>query len=138
MASSLPLSIREKTIREYRSIWQKDGTLTINPTTADYRYAGSPQPKLNYGWSNSFNYKRFDLSIFFRGVYGNKIFNATRADLFRPSTVAFTNILVDAGNESEKDVNAYKYSTRFIEDGSYLRLEKHDIGLYIQEPDKIC
>lgn len=114
----------------------KDGKLTTNPTTADYRYAGSPQPKLNYGWSNSFNYKRFDLSIFFRGVYGNKIFNATRADLFRPSTVAFTNILVDAGNESEKDVNAYKYSTRFIEDGSYLRLENMTLGYTFKSPIK--
>lgn len=114
----------------------KDGTLTTNPTTADYRYAGSPQPKLNYGWSNTFNYKRFDLSVFFRGVSGNKIFNATRADLFRPTTVAYTNILTDAGNESEKDFNAYKYSSRFIEDGSYLRLENVTLGYTFKAPVK--
>lgn len=114
----------------------KDGKLTTNPTTADYRYAGSPQPILNYGWSNSFTYKNFDLSIFLRGVYGNKIFNATRADLFRPSTVAYTNILVDAGNESAKDYNAFKYSSRFIESGSYLRLENMTLGYTFKSPVK--
>jgi len=114
----------------------KDGSLTTSPTFADYRYAGSPQPKLNYGWSNSFTYKRLDLSVFFRGVYGNKIFNATRADLFRPASVAFTNILVDAGNESEKDFNAHRYSSRFIESGSYLRLENVTLGYTIKSPIK--
>jgi len=110
--------------------------LTTNPSTSDYRYAGSPQPKLNYGWSNTFTYKKLDLSIFLRGVYGNQIFNATRADLFRPSTVVFTNILVDAGNESAKDINAYKYSSRFIEDGSYLRLENITLGYTFKSPVK--
>jgi TonB-dependent starch-binding outer membrane protein SusC len=114
----------------------KDGKLTTNPSTSDYRYAGSPQPKLNYGWSNTFTYKKLDLSIFLRGVYGNQIFNATRADLFRPSTVVFTNILVDAGNESAKDINAYKYSSRFIEDGSYLRLENITLGYTFKSPVK--
>ncbi|MBP1641030.1 MAG: TonB-dependent receptor plug [Bacteroidetes bacterium] len=114
----------------------KDGTLTVNPTTADYRYAGSPQPKLTYGWTNSFTYKNFDLNIFLRGVYGNKIFNATRADLFRPSTVAYTNILVDAANESVKDYNAYRYSSRFIESGSYLRVESMTLGYTFKSPIK--
>lgn len=123
----------DKGISQYLA---KDGKMTINPTQADYRYAGSPQPKLNYGWSNTFKYKNLDLSVFFRGVYGNKIFNATRADLFRPSTVAFTNILVDAGNESEKDYNAYKYSSRFIEDGSYIRLENMTLGYTFKSPIK--
>ena len=56
-------------------------------------------------------------------MFGNKIFNATRADLFRPSTAQYTNILADVAGESIKDVNAYKYSSRFIEDGSYIRLD---------------
>ncbi len=114
----------------------KDGSLTTTPTTADYRYAGSPQPKLVYSWTNSFTYKNFDMSVFLRGVYGNKIFNATRADLFRPSTAAFTNILAEAANESVSDYNVYKYSSRFIEDGSYLRLENMTVGYKINKPIK--
>ena len=114
----------------------KNGSLTTNPTTSDYRYAGSPQPVLTYGWSNSFTYKNFDLNIFLRGVYGNKVFNATRADLFRPSTAAFSNILVDAANESVKDYNSFRYSSRFIEDGSYIRLENLSLGYTINKPIK--
>jgi TonB-linked SusC/RagA family outer membrane protein len=107
----------------------KDGSLTTTPAIGtDYHYAGSAQPKFLMGWDNNFTYKRFDLNIFFRGVFGNKIFNATRADLFRPSTAMTTNILVDAANESPNDLNAYKYSSRFIEDGSYIRLDNMTLG----------
>ncbi|GGF05538.1 SusC/RagA family TonB-linked outer membrane protein [Flavobacterium limi] len=107
----------------------KDGSLTTTPAIGtDYHYAGSAQPKVLLGWANNFQYKKFDLSIFFRGVFGNKIFNATRADLFRPSTAMTNNILVDAGNESPNDLNSYKYSTRFIEDGSYIRLDNMTLG----------
>jgi len=107
----------------------KDGSLTTNPGIGtDYHYLGSPQPKLLLGWTNDFKYKNWDLNIFIRGVFGNKIFNATRADLFRPSTAHSSNILVDAGNESPTDLNVYKYSSRFIEDGSYIRLDNATLG----------
>ncbi|MEO6176307.1 MAG: TonB-dependent receptor [Flavobacterium circumlabens] len=109
--------------------YDKNGNLTTTPLNGvDYHYVGSAQPQLLLGWGNNFQYKKFDLSIFFRGVFGNKIFNATRADLFRPSTAMTTNILVDAGNESPNDLNSYKYSSRFIEDGSYLRLDNITLG----------
>ena len=107
----------------------KDGSLTTTPAIGvDYHYAGSAQPKVLLGWGNNFQYKKFDLNIFFRGVFGNKIFNATKADLFRPSTAMTTNILTDAANESPNDLNAYKYSSRFIEDGSYIRLDNVTLG----------
>lgn len=107
----------------------KDGSLTTTPGIGtDYHYAGSAQPKFILGWDNNFTYKKFDLNIFFRGVFGNKIFNATRADLFRPSTAMTTNILVDVADESPSDLNSYKYSTRFIEDGSYIRLDNITLG----------
>lgn len=107
----------------------KDGSLTTNPGIGtDYHYMGSPQPKLLMGWTNDFKYKNWDLNIFIRGVFGNKIFNATRADLFRPSTAHSSNILVDAGEESPTDLNVYKYSSRFIEDGSYIRLDNATLG----------
>ncbi|MFT4031305.1 MAG: SusC/RagA family TonB-linked outer membrane protein, partial [Siphonobacter sp.] len=105
------------------------GNLTTSPSIGtDYHYAGSPQPKLLVGWTNSFRYKNFDLNVFFRGVFGNKIFNATRADLFRPTTAQYTNILKEVANESISDVNAYRYSTRFIESGSYVRLDNATLG----------
>lgn len=107
----------------------KDGTLTTNPAIGvDYHYMGSPQPKVLLGWTNDFKYKNWDLNVFIRGVFGNKIFNATRADLFRPSTAHSGNILADAANESPTDLNVFKYSSRFIEDGSYVRLDNATLG----------
>ena len=109
--------------------YDKDRNLTTAPLNGvDYHYTGNAQPKVLLGWSNNFQYKNFDLSVFFRGVFGNKIFNATRADLFRPSTAMTTNILVDAENESPNDINSYRYSSRFIEDGSYIRLDNATLG----------
>ena len=106
-----------------------NGNLTTTPVIGtDYKYLGSPQPKLLVGWTNTFRYGNFDFNVFFRGVFGNKIFNATRADLFRPSTAQFTNILVDVASETATDVNSFKYSSRFIEDGSYVRLDNATLG----------
>lgn len=36
---------------------------------------GSPLPLFTFGWSNTFRYKGFDLSIFLNGSYGNKVLN---------------------------------------------------------------
>lgn len=105
------------------------GKLTTTPKIGvDYKYLGSPQPKLLFGWTNNLAYKNFDLNIFLRGVFGNKIFNATRADLFRPNTAQYSNILKDAAGESAKDINSFKYSSRFIENGSYVRLDNATLG----------
>ena len=94
----------------------------------DYYMLGNAQPKALIGWTNSLRYQNFDLNVFMRGVLGNKIMNVTRADLFRPNTAQFTNIPVEVENESTNDFNSYKYSSRFIEDGSYLRLDNATLG----------
>jgi hypothetical protein len=38
-------------------------------------------PKFTYGWTNTFRYKNFDLSIFINGTYGNKVYNYLRMTL---------------------------------------------------------
>ena len=105
------------------------GELTTKPISVkDYKALGNAQPKLLIGWSNNFTYKNFDLNIFMRAVLGNKIMNITRADLFRPSTARFTNIPVEVAEESANDFNSYRYSSRFLENGSYLRLDNATLG----------
>ncbi|GAA0530181.1 TonB-dependent receptor [Chitinophaga japonensis] len=95
---------------------------------ADYYYAGNPQPSLLLGWNNTFRYGHFDLNVFLRSVIGHKIFNATLADLNRPAQANQYNIPVFSASESAKDVNAYRYSTRFIESGTYVRLDNASLG----------
>lgn len=108
-----------------------DGTLTTAAgqlSVDDYQVVGNAQPKLLLGWSNNLKYKNFDLNIFFRGVFGNKIMNVTRADLFRPATATINNIPVEAGSESVNDFNSYRYSSRFVESGNYVRLDNATLG----------
>jgi TonB-linked SusC/RagA family outer membrane protein len=116
------------------STYQKaDGTTTSSqPLTTDQRITGNAQPKLIYGWSNSFNYKNFDFNFLIRGVYGNQILNATLASLNNPADSKFQNIPRFTLGESFKDVNGYLVSDRFLESGSYLRLDNATLGYTIR------
>ncbi len=116
------------------STYQKaDGSTTASqPLTTDQRITGNAQPKLIYGWSNSFNYKSFDFNFLLRGVYGNQILNATLASLNNPADSKFQNIPRFTLDESFKDINGYLVSDRFLESGSYLRLDNVTLGYTIK------
>ncbi len=116
------------------STYQKaDGSTTaVQPLTTDARPAGNAQPSLVYGWSNNFYYKGFDLGFLVRGVLGNKILNATLAGLNNPVDAHFQNIPTFTLGESHKDINAYLISDRFLESGSYLRLDNATLGYTIK------
>jgi TonB-linked SusC/RagA family outer membrane protein len=112
------------------STYQKaDGSVTATqPLTTDMQEVGSAQPKLIYGWANNFNYKAFDLNFLVRGVYGNKILNATLAGLNNPADARLQNIPRFTLGESFNDINGYLISDRFLESGSYLRLDNATLG----------
>jgi TonB-linked SusC/RagA family outer membrane protein len=115
---------------------QDNGSVQSHPDSLnmkDYYVLGNAQPKLLMGWTNTIRYKNFDLNLFFRGVFGNKIMNVTRADLFRPSTATINNIPVEVGDESVSDVNSYRYSSRFLESGNYVRLDNATLGYNINK-----
>lgn len=115
------------------STFQKaDGTTTIAPTTADYILPGNAQPKLIYGWSNTFSYKNFDLNFFIRGVSGNKILNGTLAGVNAPSDSKNNNIPRFTLGESYNDNNSYIISDRYLENGSYLRLDNATLGYSVK------
>ena len=44
-------------------------------TEADRTNIGSPMPKFTFGWTNTFTYKNWDLTIFLNGSFGNKVLN---------------------------------------------------------------
>lgn len=112
----------------------------------DRAFLGSFIPKFTYSFNLGANYKNFDLSTFFQGVQGNKIYNATRTisegmiRFFNASTKVLdawtpthTNTSVPRAISSDPNQNA-RPSTRFLEDGSYLRLKNVMLGYTI--PDK--
>jgi len=118
------------------STFQKaDGSVTATqPLTTDAKIAGNAQPSLVYGWTNSFYYKNFDLNFLVRGVLGNKILNATLAGLNNPIGSKVQNIPRFTLGESYNDNVAYLISDRFLESGSYLRMDNLTLG-YTLKPN---
>lgn len=111
------------------TFYDKNGNASVTATGFDnFTVTGSAQPKLLYGWNNTFKYKQLDLNVFIRGVYGNKILNATLADMNAPIYAPQTNILVSTLDESINDINAHFVSDRYLESGSYLRLDNATLG----------
>jgi hypothetical protein len=112
-----------------------------NKITADDRtFLGNYLPKFSYSLSYGARYKNFDLSLFLQGVQGNKVFNAARvitegmARLFGSGTQVLdawtpshTNTSIPRAISGDPNQNV-RPSTRWIEDGSYLRLKNIMIG----------
>jgi TonB-dependent starch-binding outer membrane protein SusC len=117
--------------------YKKDKTLTTNPAIGtDYFYVGDAQPKLLVGWNNNLRYGKWDLNVFFRAVFGNKIFNATRADLSYVTAAAQNNLLQSAKDDKITDNRNSYYSTRYIEKGNYIRLDNATLSYTFTSPVK--
>ncbi len=117
---------------------KKDGTITTAPLNGtDYFYIGNAQPKILAGLNNNFKYKKFDLNFFFRGVFGAKIFNATRGNLsYTPNaTVSNLSALVTAEDKVGDARNSF-FSTRYVESGNYIRLDNATLGYNIDSKIK--
>ncbi len=66
---------------KYKDISGPDGKPDGKIDENDRTYIGNPMPKYTFGWTNTFRYKDFDLSIFVNGSVGNKVFNYLRMKL---------------------------------------------------------
>lgn len=118
-----------------------DGVIDLD----DRVFLGSFIPKSSYALNLGANYQNFDLSVFFQGVRGNKIFNATRVitegmirffnagtQVLNAWTPTNTNTDIPRAISSDPNQNA-RPSTRFLEDGSYLRLKNVMLGYNLPE-----
>lgn len=92
-------------------------------------YLGSAMPKWNLGLSLSATYKDFDLSVAGYGMFGHKILNATRMQLFDASRLPAQNTLDDFITSGVKDNPTY--SDYFIENGNFFCLQSVTLGYTI-------
>ncbi len=90
---------------------------------------GSALPKFTLNFSSYLSYKNFDFSFSFHGVFGNKVYNNTaNAQFSIPSLKNNNNVLHSVLNTGESALNTPEFSSRFIEDGSFLRLNNATLG----------
>ena len=106
-------------------------------TTADKVDLGNSQPKFTFGFTNTFNYKGFDLSVFFQGSYGNKIFNLLRQKLEIPTlSLNASGSLLNRWSTTNPNGTEPRATNspvpqvidRYIEDGSYIKLKNISLG----------
>lgn len=103
---------------------------------------GNAQPDFSYGWNNRFSYKNFDLNIFIQGVYGNEILNLSRvrSEITSGDSDATSIRILNRWTPQNEDTDipsftgskGMKYETsRWVEDGSYLRIKEISLGYKI-------
>ncbi len=110
-------------------------------TEADKTNLGNPWPKMIYGFNVNLDYKGFDFSMFFQGVYGVEIFNTHKSYLrnvfqdYNTSVLAYERWTGEGSinenprlNHSDPSANFGTPSSYFVEDGSYLKLRNIQLG----------
>lgn len=112
----------------YRDI-DKNGRIT----STDKTYIGDPNPDFTFGMTNNFSYKGIGLNIFLTGSVGNDIYNASRIETegMYSSRNQSTEVLKRWRNPGDItnmpraliSTENVKASSRWIEDGSYLRVK---------------
>lgn len=115
-------------------------------TTNDYNAAtdvviGNPNPDFIYGMRNTLSYKGLEAEILLQGVHGNEIFNGGGQYMSASGSNGFDNQTRDQLNAWKKpgDItmvpqarqflpNGTDNSSRYISDGSYLRVKTISLG----------
>ncbi|RAJ94411.1 TonB-linked SusC/RagA family outer membrane protein [Larkinella arboricola] len=117
-----------------------DGQPTSDYASAPEMFVGNPNPDFTGGLNNTFSYKGFDLSFLFQFVYGNDLFNV--AGIYQSvNGNYFDNQTKDQMNRWQKPgditnvpraefdaANGSGLSSRWMEDGSFLRLKTVSLG----------
>ncbi len=103
---------------------------------------GDPNPNFIFGINSNISYKNFNLSMFWSGTQGNDIVNMSSV-AFTVETTGGANHLKEvldnhwtAQNTTAKypalnPANKLRFSDRFVEDGSYMRLRNIELGYNI-------
>ena len=150
-------------LMQWQGIWQNDADASVYGSKAgdnkyndvsgnkEYGYddrviSGSSLPKFQWGFNNYLQYKNFELNVFIQGVYGNKILNATYAAAAQPSSDVRYITLREAGNywtpqntgsdwpdPASKTNKNFVESTRYLMDGSYVRVKNTSLSYTLPE-----
>lgn len=102
-------------------VFEKDGEAQI---------IGDVQPKLSFGLGTNLSYKNFDFEISTYGMLGQKVLNATAMELNNTKRLPALNV-PDSYIDS-KVTSPMTYSSYWIEDASFLRIQSISLGYSLQ------
>ena len=108
-----------------------DGSISASD---DRKIIGDPNQDWTMGITNTFTYKNFDMSIFFQGAYGGDIMSLTHIELANGNSNSTTEALNSwtptntNTNVPIAAVRANDITSRFVYDGSYIRLKNIALG----------
>ena len=123
-----------------------DGNGEFN-SDGDRTFIGNPHPDFTYGLNVNAAYKNFDLAILIQGSQGNDIYNFTRYFTETPvfngqKTLDYINawtptnrgsLIPALSNDPDIVGRESSVSSRFVEDGSYLRLKNIQLGFTVPQ-----
>ncbi|HET6569632.1 MAG TPA: hypothetical protein VFG50_16825, partial [Rhodothermales bacterium] len=99
------------------------------PDEGDRTFLGSPLPDWTLGFSTRANWGNFDFNMFLRGEFGREIFNNTALVYqSKSSAVQGQNFLAEALTDPDALREAATFSSRWVENASFLRLDNLTLG----------
>jgi TonB-dependent starch-binding outer membrane protein SusC len=110
---------------------------TFIPTDEDRIIVGSANPDFTLGLSNNLTWGKFDASWLWRGEFGGKVFNNT-ALVYRTKSNAKQgrNFLAATLSDPDDLSEPAKFSTRWIEDRTFMRLQNVTVGYTFVLPQR--
>jgi len=102
-----------------------DNTATSDSVlSSDFAIIGNANPTFTLGFNNQIQWNRFNVSFLIRGVFGNDVFNNTALVYStKGNALQDKNFLRPALSDLTALREPSVYSSRWIEDGSFVRLQ---------------
>ncbi|MFO7847710.1 MAG: SusC/RagA family TonB-linked outer membrane protein [Balneolaceae bacterium] len=101
-------------------------------TSADDQVIGNGLPDFTFGIDNTFNYKNWDLNMFWRGAFGHDLANTFDVFYSNPNFAGSYNL--KKGSEDSPIRESPQWSSLYVEDASFMRLENLSIGYNVNLP----
>jgi len=115
-------------VRQFGGFDDQGNSLYPNGDVQEFT-GDSPLPTWNTGITNSFSFGNVDFSFFFTGQFGHSIYSNTENAFFTQGSLANgRNVTSKVVNNGEGALNAPDVSTRFLQNGSFMRLQNVSLG----------
>jgi iron complex outermembrane receptor protein len=108
---------------------------TTDPQASDYQIIGNAYPDFTLGLNSTVTFGKFDLNVQMRGAFGQEVFNNT-ALVYSTKSNALQgkNFLRDALTDPTDIREPAKFSSRWVEGASYLRVQNITVGYSFNLP----